>query len=274
MTERGRRTRDELLTALLAGATLGAATGGPLGAMVGALAGAGLGAAAIRKRTEDVLDAGHQNEPVEESPRLKDLAASADVSPATAYAHLKRLEAERKVVRLEGPEGPAYAPRYYFQAEFIDPFGGALDRWSTNHPIDWRFPLVSRVPDDAAADFLYEWLDRAAARGLLPPLQSRHEPHDDSLVLRILVYGSCARGDARKDSDVDILLDAPSEWEGAAALQDLAHEVGLTAERAPDIRVWTEEMEDGFLDNLLREGRTVWTNVADKAFLEHLGSKA
>lgn len=268
MTKRGTETRDQIVRALL-GAALGAAAGRQ-GAMAGGLVGLFMG------QMQSTTSEGAKPDRVEHEPeglRLKEVAQQSHVTPATAYAHLQRLEEAGKAKRIDAHDGPRYVARYGFQAELIDPEAGVHERWRSTVPIDWRFPLVSRVPDAEAAHFLYRWLDAAAERDLLPCLQA-YRTRQEVPFVSILVYGSCARGDAREGSDIDILLWCPDGWDGAEALMDLAHEVGLDGSRSPDIRVLTNkdrsDIEPRFWRNAVGAGRTVWTNVAAPVLMEHV----
>ena len=40
----------------------------------------------------------------------------------------------------------------------------------------------------------------------------------------VIVFGSVARGEARADSDIDLVVIAPETWEGRARLQQQVHE--------------------------------------------------
>lgn len=204
---------------------------------------------------------------------LKDIAQRAGIQPPTALAHLNRLQQEGKVGRVDRPEGPRYAVLPFIRCEWTDPDHGVQAAWQSSLPVDWRFPLVSRIPDPAAQAFLLEWLDRAQARSLLPPNRSRFEaqapqPHE----LHVVVYGSCARGDANAKSDLDILLHGTLPKRMAERLADLAHEVGLQGGRTPDVRIldasgWASAAPS-FREAVQRDGKTVFTNQPDGAFLE------
>lgn len=204
---------------------------------------------------------------------LKDIAQHVGMQPPTVLAHLRRLEAEGKVMRVDWHEGPRYAVLPSLHCEWIDPDHGMRDAWRTSQPVDWRFPLVTRVRDQRAQRFLVEWLDRAQARGLLPPFRSRHEPKADVPLLQAVVYGSCARGDAGPNSDLDVLVVGDLGKKTMTALVDLAHEVALRGDhRNPDVRTldakgWGQATAP-FRTSIAREGKTVFTNDYDAPFLE------
>ncbi|MES2154209.1 MAG: nucleotidyltransferase domain-containing protein [bacterium] len=195
------------------------------------------------------------------------------MQPPTALAHLRKLQDQGKLQRIQTSEGPRYAVLPYVSCEWTDPDHGIQTAWQSTHSVDWRFPLVSRVPDASAQDFLYEWLDRAQARGLLPPARSRFEaqspkPH----LLQAVVYGSCARGPAPSKSDVDILLYGDIPKTQVEKLKDLGHEIALKGGRPPDIRSidaagWSKATP-AFRESIQREGRTVYSNEFGGLFLE------
>jgi len=64
--------------------------------------------------------------------------------------------------------------------------------------------------------------------GRLAPFARRHGG-------RFILFGSLARGEARYDSDVDLLLDFPSEHEAAAwrLAEDLCAEFGIELDIKP-----------------------------------------
>ena len=72
--------------------------------------------------------------------------------------------------------------------------------------MDWRFPLLTQIPDVTAQQTLLALLLRIQEKGLLFPAdlgtRERPVPH---LGLSLIVYGSSARGTARPGSDVDLL---------------------------------------------------------------------
>jgi predicted nucleotidyltransferase len=206
---------------------------------------------------------------------LKELAEYLGVKPPSAYRRLQQMESDGKVARIETPKGPRYAARPFLRCEWIDPERGIHANWQSSQRIDWRFPLVSRVRDDRAQEFLFEWLDRAQARQLLPAYKSRYEAQAKIPSLLVVVYGSCARGDAGPNSDLDLLLfgDAPKRM--LEALKDLAHEVALKGGRSPDVRFMDEATwqkgTPAFRESIQRDGRTVFANGFDVPFLESWG---
>lgn len=203
---------------------------------------------------------------------LKDIASAAHMQPPTALVHLRKLEEEGKVQKVATPDGPRYALHPFLRCEWLDPGQGIHETWQSKTAVDWRFPLVSRIRDDRAQGFLVEWLDRAQARGLLPPSASRFEPQSTRLPeFSVVVYGSCARGDAGTNSDLDILLCSDLPKRQLEALKALAHEVALKGGRRPDVRLAGPDLKGAGLalaETIRREGRTIFTNLPDAAFIE------
>lgn len=71
---------------------------------------------------------------------------------------------------------------------------------------------------------------------------------------RYLLYGSAARGQIRHDSDVDLLLDFPADWEAEAwrLAEDLSADLGVDADIKP--LGWCE---GDFAEKVLQEARII-----------------
>jgi predicted nucleotidyltransferase len=174
--------------------------------------------------------------------------------------------------------GPRYAALPFLRCEWMDPERGMNATWQSGQRVDWRFPLVSRLGDARAQTFLLEWLDRAQTRGLLPAYKSRFEKQDKLPSVQVVVYGSCARGDAGPNSDVDVVLFGDAPKRTLEALKDLAHEVALKGGRSPDVRfmdaaAW-EKAGPALRNSIQRDGKTVFTTDVDAAFLERTGPRS
>lgn len=166
----------------------------------------------------------------------------------------------------------AYKAAPVVEVLWVSPEQQQLASWGSNRAIDWRFPLVSRIPDHPTQDFLYAWLDRAAAAGLLPPLASLRSGKRGPPRLRVIVYGSCARGDAGPKSDMDVLLLWSGAWKHEKTLVDLAHEEALSSVRSLDLRSLSEEDFEATSSvlraRITREALTIWCNYADAGPVE------
>lgn len=207
---------------------------------------------------------------------LTRLARMVGLAHPTVLAHLGTLQQQGLVQTLDSGtwgRGIRYRPSPATHHVWCDPARKVLAEWSSSGTMDWRFPLVSRVPDLPAQRFLYEWLDRSLARGLLPAHRSRFEkqvPQPPSM--RVVVYGSCARGPAPPKSDIDILVLGLRNARVRTQILDVAHEVALTAERSPDIRApdekaWRDSLPS-FQREIRRDGKTVFTNDFEAPLVE------
>ncbi len=183
-----------------------------------------------------------------EGTNIKQLAEWTGLSSAAVHRHLQELVVQGMAVR----EGRGPKVRYravpYFAALWVDPERGIMDSWNTNDPVDWRFPLVTRVPDEPAHAILVRFL-RDLVRAL------KDQPFS------VLVYGSCAEGNARDKSDLDILLmreDPAQDGE----VRDLVDEANLWAKRPLDLRIIGDfqELPEGISRNVREHGKTVYTN--------------
>lgn len=198
--------------------------------------------------------------------RVMPLAKAVELKHPTLLRHLEKMHAAGAVERSDGPgRQTRYCARDHLQVAWVSAEHRLLDAWSSTSPVDWRFPLVSRIPDLGAQAFLLEWFDRAQAKGLLPEHRSLFEKMTARPpTLHILVYGSCARGEAHSKSDVDVLLHTDRPWAGAERLIDLAYAISTDHERPISIQHLAEaDMQDlppEFRDNLCAEGKTIWCN--------------
>lgn len=86
----------------------------------------------------------------------------------------------------------------------------------------------------------------AAERAWLDDYRAALSARHPGAVVRMLIYGSKARGDAREDSDLDVLLVVTN---GAGrlkrSLRDIGYELAAVTDAVPSILAYTqEEWED------------------------------
>lgn len=204
------------------------------------------------------------------------LAEIARGTQTTAPATLRRLRnlMDEGLLRAEragpGNRVKAYYAIPYFSAAWVEPAQGILTSWSVSGPLDWRFPLVSRVPDPASRAFLHDLLDHASGRGLLPPFVTREAPSIARLCMA--VFGSCARDVAPPKSDLDLLFVGNSS--NARKLFELAHEVALDHPRQLSARLQQpadlHSLPETFRREIAADAKTVWSNDPARFLIESL----
>lgn len=66
----------------------------------------------------------------------------------------------------------------------------------------------------------------APLRSLASPMEMLSRVVEETVrdVEAVIVFGSVARGDARRDSDIDLVVIAPAAWDGTVELQQQVHE--------------------------------------------------
>lgn len=211
---------------------------------------------------------------------MTELAAQVKRSPPVVYHHLVSLVQEGMVARDDSAGRPIYRPLEFVSVTWVDPKTRRLDRWAASGGISWQFPLVSRIADLRARNTVLQFLLRAEARGLFvrPHLltgearrgratkgRSRGADPGRAYGLRVVVYGSAARGDLGPNSDVDlVVLQGPSH-DASALIDDLAAEVNLESERRLDVRTIKDatKLSGTLRDNIELEGRLVFSTYED-----------
>ncbi len=206
-------------------------------------------------------------------PSLKDIAQATQVEPPTALAHLRRLEDEGRISKVQSEFGPRYAILPFLKIEWQDPASRTNLKWTSNYPVDWRFPLVSRVPDVAAQEFLLRWFDLLLTQEQLPALQPRQLKTNSQRGPRVdfVVYGSCARGDATPRSDIDLLVIGAITKRQGDHFVDAAHEASLGTNRSPDIRAMNlkdwQKAEPTLRANIQKEGLAVYSTDPSRSLI-------
>lgn len=241
---------------------------------------------------------------------LHEVADAVGVSRPTALRHLDNMR-DGGLVAVEGARRNArYFPREHLWVEWTQRTrpgmrqqeGWQRHTWSCDGAIDWRFPLVSRVPDELARQTLWRFFAEAHARGYLTPwllplaqddpypdhrkkslqrqryLRNLQDPRD-SHGWTFCVYGSTARGDARPGSDIDLMLIGPSEHPDLdvpfiteVPFEDLAADMSLGSPRPIQFSSFTLDQFDGlgswFRKDMLQHAITVYTSKPGGDFIE------
>lgn len=230
----------------------------------------------------------------DEGLRLSEVADLAGVSDPTAHKHLEFLIDQGLVESTADQPGRThYLVRSFFRATWIEPDYGILASWASES-IDWRFPLVTMIPDTAAQRIMTRFLEAAMFRGLFHPWSRTAEvPRPESAFERgmsdadrdtaadrgvtVVVYGSCARGDAGASSDVDVLVIQPSDQiplDLTEEFEELAAEANLRAERRIEIKVIDRggfsDLPETLQRHILKEGVPVYSTFRGGEFLEIL----
>jgi predicted nucleotidyltransferase len=245
---------------------------------------------------------------------LQSIAKAVGLDASTVHRHLAAM-LERGLVKREGERRTQanYSPNELLEINWTgrasSPYsvGSPWLRWTwqASGKMDWRFPLVSRVPDQPARETLWRFLDEANSRGLLAPwldppklpgigqhpkmdlrwqgfLRELKDPRDP-FAMTFVVFGSCARGDARADSDVDLLVLGPHEgdyeWQpfiSQLGFQELASEVNLGAPRALQLMVhpvneFLDKVPRHIRQSVQRDGLTVFHSKSFAGFVEAWG---
>ncbi len=244
---------------------------------------------------------------------LQELGSALDIAPSTLHRQLAAMieagllerQGERKQahytllaqtqVRWIGPQRPIPTEK---------PPSWHHWHWRTTEPTDWRFPLADRIPDPPARRTMLRFLGEAHARGMLTPWIQfpnsevswegkqgiRRKTYLKNLAdtrladaLLLAVFGSCARGDARTESDIDLLIIGPPEgdypWRRVIdeiGFQELAWEIGVGSERPIQTHIFALnefiDLPNTLLrDKMLREGVTIYTSTGHGPLIEDLG---
>lgn len=236
---------------------------------------------------------------------LKELAGSIGRSPPATLRNLKILEDRGLVDRQGRFHESSYRLATFLQVHWSDQVTGDNDnvrlrmQWHSNSSIDWRFPLVSRVPDAAAQEVLCRFLDHGQKRGYFTPwlcrkdlpdkidtiadepnkLETRFPQESYHYPFSVIVFGSCARGDARSGSDLDVLVlygDVGHKdfiaaydylWRTIAyqMAPGSARPINLHVRRSSFLR---SDRREGLAESVIREGITVYSSDRNAPLVE------
>lgn len=103
-------------------------------------------------------------------------------------------------------------------------------------------------------------MDKAKARKLVE--QYAKAVIANMVVNKIILYGSYARGDYRKDSDIDVAVIVPRSSLSKDILKDMAKLYKLTVGVSTDIEpvlIVDEEDPSGFLESISEYGEVVYS---------------
>lgn len=158
-----------------------------------------------------------------------------------------------------------FVPKAGVSVRWLAPGEQVALHWTVRGDVDWRFPLVSQVPDEPARRALVAFLECLGLAGLLEgtPSRERGKRKKSPRCLALVVYGSTARGTARPTSDVDVLVVVARTGEGARRrVAGLAAEVSLHAPRPIQSHAvhvdLLERLPRGVRDSVRREGLVVY----------------
>lgn len=216
----------------------------------------------------------------EEPLRLEELASRLRMTAPGLLPRLKRLAEAGWLVREQRvtASGRAvfYLPCASFEARWVSPTDGVAHAWQLHGEPDWRFPLLSQLPDERGRLALRGLLRKLDQQKLLDPSDGEYSRGDDPrrrwehLGLSLVAYGSCARGDAREGSDVDVLIiyDDDARHDFNDFIPDTVAEVSLMSARPIEAALTRigklAELPRGIRDAVQRDGLVIYDGLRDK----------
>ncbi len=227
----------------------------------------------------------------EETLPLSKLVKELGKSPSYLSERLGRLAEEGWLRREHEPTAQGrianFAPGAGLMVRWVSQDEPVAKQWVCHGEIDWRYPLVSQVPDEQARDTLTALFDQLRQEHLLDPRRiapserpGSVEDETNHMGLSIIVYGSCARGHAQPGSDVDLIVVQAEgrEREGGEWVQDavdvedqvreIVANVGLHTPRSIQVLVervdTVPELPPQLLRALANEGLVVYDGLRSK----------
>lgn len=241
---------------------------------------------------------------------LADAAEEIQRAPSATHRQLMILVQEGLVERVGEQKEARYRLASYFKGIWTrpghPPDGALVAEWTHRGPMDWRYPLVSRVPDLKAQLTLQRFLDTCARRGVFTPwfaytLDFERNGGNDAWAnltpearrarladpanhgpVTVYAYGSCVNGTAREESDLDLIVlydltkggVPPFPYNGV--IREIVGDLNLGAPRRIDVRVYAEdEFFDGLVNlyervrkEILKTAITVYSTSDAPKFIE------
>ncbi len=247
-----------------------------------------------------------------DAPQSLDDLFTADVaglSRTGIYRQLQGMVEEGLVQRTGARQDARYAPQERTGFSWSLRLGSEwrLLEWVAEPPVDIRYPLASRLPDAAGRQALIRFLSEIQAQNLDQPWRMLDEAFEQGALdeevaglsedgkrefrrwirnpsshgtITVVAFGSCARGDARSDSDLDLLVITPHGFGSGhhrrrierkemtlpglyfeRMFKDLAYELEVGLPRPLDLKVVGEDdvvdLPPGLLKAIRRDGMTV-----------------
>lgn len=247
------------------------------------------------------------------------LAEAIGLHPSTVSRHLARLVQAGVVERRRHGSAVYYRIVPHLHVHWAGIVATPGDRpqnialeWGHRGDVDWRFPLVTRIPDALAQEALQGFLDRCAYDGLFMPHLSHPEVkawsnritdeerqavfrrRDEWASFSVIAFGSCARGEPQRESDLDLLVvgpptevlaemstftEPPPDLKWRVRFEDLVNEMNLHAQRSRFIDLVTStsptlsDLPAALRRDVVQDGITVYRSGPRLPWVEVLGPR-
>lgn len=147
---------------------------------------------------------------------VEDLAHKLGISPSVLVRRAKLLQdagwLERRQEATPRGREVYYVPIPRVSVQWTSPYRSVALSWSTRGEVEWDFPLTTQLTDVSAREAIRRFLWELRRQGVLDA-EFHHigNVFEHGPGLAVVVYGSAARGTARADSDIDLLV-VLGEW--------------------------------------------------------------